>query len=83
MEGVNDIHDAMMISLTPDDNPSIWKHLTNMSLLVVVSSIMAVSALFLVIAAVCGELSVTLVLCCVPTSLEIEETKVGFASREL
>ena len=83
MEAVNDIHDAMMISLTPDDNPSIWKHLTNMPLLDVASSVMAISALFLVIAAVFGELSVILVLCCVPTSLEIAETKVGFASREL
>ena len=73
----------MMTSVTPDDNPSIWKHLTNVPLLVVVFSIMGVSALFLVTVAVCGVLSVALVLCRVPPSVEVEKTTVGFASREL
>ena len=75
------LHDAL--TLTPDDNPSIWKHLTNMPLLVVVFSIKDVSTLFLVTVAVCRVLSIALVLCHVPPSLKIEETMVGFASREL
>ena len=54
-----------------------------MSLLVAVFSIMDASALFMVTVAVCGVLSIALVLCCVPPSVEIEGTTVGFASREL
>ena len=54
-----------------------------MSLLVMVFSTMDVSVLFLVTVAVCGVLSIALVLCYVPPSIEIEETTVGFASREL
>ena len=70
----------MMTSLTPENNPSIWKHLTNVPLLVVVFSIMDVSVLFMVTVAVYGVLSIALVLCRVPPSLEIEETTTGFAS---
>ena len=74
----------MMTLLMHDDNPCIWAHLKNMPLLVVISYIiMDVSALFLVIVAVCGVLSVTLVLYLVPPSSEIVKTMVGFASREL
>ena len=72
-----------MTSLTPDDNLSIWKHLENVPLLGVVFSIRDVSALFLVPIATCGVVSIALVLCHVPPSVEIEETMVGFASREL
>ena len=77
------LHDAMMTSLTPDDNPSVWTHLTNMLLLVVVSYKMDVSALFLVIVAVCDGSSVTLALRPVPPSWKTAETTAGFASREL
>ena len=72
-----------MTSLTPDDNLSIWKHLENVPLLGVVFSIRDVSALFLVPIATCGVVSIALVLCHVPPSVEIEETMVGFANREL
>ena len=72
-----------MTSLTPDDNLSIWKHLENVPLLGVVFSIRDVSALFLVPVATCGVVSIALVLCHVPPSVEIEETMVGFANREL
>ena len=54
-----------------------------MPLLVIVFSIMDASALFLVTVAVCGVFSIGLVLCHVSPSVEIEETTVGFASREL
>ena len=72
-----------MTSLTPDDNLSIWKHLENVPLLGAVFSIRDVSALFLVPVATCGVVSIALVLCHVPPSVEIEETMVGFANREL
>ena len=72
-----------MTSLTPDDNLSIWKHLENVPLLGVVFSIRDVSALFLVPIETCGVVSIALVLCHVPPSVEIEETMVGFANREL
>ena len=73
----------MMTLLTPDDDPSIWTHLKNVPLLVVVSFLIAVSALFSAFVADCGVLSVTLELCCIQPSLEIAETMVGFASRVL
>ena len=71
----------MITSLTSEDNPSIWKYLKNVPLLVAVFSMMDVSALFLAIVAVCGVLSI--VLWRVPPSVEIEETTVQFASREI